>query len=99
MNNKHNEYQRNYRRRLRQRAVEALGGKCIQCGFDNWRALNIDHVYGGGSRETKSNPIKPQHDVVAGQRLDEFQLLCANCNSIKRYTNKEIIDDEYGSIG
>ena len=87
--------QKRYRRNLRRKALNLLGGKCIQCGFDDWRALHIDHVGSGGTTDTKGNPIKPQHDIIAGRNLEKYQLLCANCNAIKRYTHNEVIDDEY----
>ncbi len=91
-------WQRDYRRRLRLRTIKTLGGKCAHCGFEDWRALQIDHINSGGSEETKHNPIRPQHDIMAGRNLEEYQLLCANCNSIKRHTSKEIIDDEYAPL-
>jgi hypothetical protein len=60
------------------------------------RALQIDHVHGGGSgkrtrehrgpNETYYNHILKE--IKAGSR--DYQLLCANCNWIKRYENKEI---------
>jgi len=42
-----------YRRRQRQRVIAALGGKCAKCGFSDWRALQIDHINGGGSIEQR----------------------------------------------
>ena len=95
MNETDKKNQKRYRRKLRLRTLEALGGKCVQCGFEDWRALQIDHINSGGSQDTYTNPIKPQHDIVAGRNLENYQLLCANCNMIKRYTSKEIVDDNY----
>ena len=34
------------RRLLRLQAFQALGGRCARCGFDDVRALQIDHVNG-----------------------------------------------------
>ena len=40
-----------YRRQLRVRVLEFLGDKCIRCGFDDERALQVDHKEGGGNQE------------------------------------------------
>ena len=95
MNEGDRKKQKRYRRKPRLRVLKILGGKCVECGFDDWRALQIDHTKGGGTQDTKTNPIKPQHDIMAGRDIDEYQLLCANCNAIKRYTHKEVVNDEY----
>jgi len=80
----------NRRRELYQRvrAQLKLGGKCVRCGFDHdYRALQIDHIAGGGSRRRlKHDPIK---DILAGN-TKKYQLLCANCNWIKRYEMNEV---------
>ena len=76
-------------------AITRLGGKCCVCGYSDYRALEIDHIRGGGTKATRGNPTKPQHDIIAGRNLDHYQILCSNCNSIKRYLNKEIINDNY----
>jgi hypothetical protein len=70
--------------------LTAMGGKCIQCGFSDWRALQVDHVHGGGSAERKalkSNSKAFYAKVLANP--EAYQLLCANCNWIKKYENKE----------
>ena len=72
-------------------AFELLGNKCIKCCWTDRRALQIDHIEAIGDakrrelnqrgrvlyREVKANPSK-------------FQLLCANCNWIKRAENNEL---------
>ena len=83
----------------RRAALAALGGVCVRCGFADVRALQIDHVNGGGLRERsrrrqKDNAIlrvcltKYYRQVVEDQ-TGKFQLLCANCNWIKRAENGE----------
>src|SRR5881394_22666 len=58
---------RNYRE-LRARALAFLGGRCVQCGFDDARALQIDHVHGGGNKERKSfrGPAYINYNVLKG---------------------------------
>jgi len=77
---------------LRRSVLEKLGGKCVRCGFDDERALQIDHINGGGAREFE----KLGHGEVYYRYLLDlpkiektYQLLCANCNWIKRVENGE----------
>lgn len=87
------EYQRKRARVLRQQVVDILGGKCLRCGFDDPRALQVDHIDGGGRQDMlKHGGGGPHYSRVlksldAGE--DKFQLLCANCNWIKRWENGE----------
>lgn len=82
---------RKYSKKRRLELVALLGGKCVKCGFDDWRALQVDHVNGGGNRAVKklvgNKNIAIIKDIVGGST--EYQLLCANCNWIKRYENNE----------
>lgn len=69
-----------------------LGGVCCQCGFSDIRALQIDHINGDGNTERKeigSNSPKFYKKVLNDDGKD-YQLLCANCNWIKRSENNEI---------
>jgi len=81
-----------YVRRMRLAALEILGGECVRCGFDDYRALQIDHINGNGTKERKSM-TKNYHKAVIASVLNnenKYQLLCANCNWIKRVENNEI---------
>ena len=57
---------------------------CIRCGFDDFRALEIDHIHGTG--RTKKRRELSSHRYMAelrrdGQRFfDRYHLLCANCH-------------------
>ena len=87
-----------YKRRLYQRAryarkrieiLEFLGGRCAHCGFDHPKALQVDHIQGGGNKERKK--IAPTSGGLTASVLwnlvmtnpEKYQLLCANCNFIK----------------
>jgi len=82
-----------YLRKIRKKVIEALGNKCIKCGFSDYRALQIDHINGGGNKERKEMSFnqKFHNHVLSSIIKDEkkYQLLCANCNWIKRVENKE----------
>ncbi len=82
-------WRRQYFKDIRLLAVKALGGKCIRCGFTDTRALQIDHINGGGNKEAeKIGRIKIYMKAI--KNIDkEYQLLCANCNWIKLFENGE----------
>jgi hypothetical protein len=82
--------------RIKRRCFELYGSSCKRCGFTDFRALQIDHIQGvpRGMRRLKQNPhrggTRLYAAIVAGRyNQDEFQLLCANCNWIKRVENNE----------
>ena len=70
---------------------EFLGKKCLHCGFTDHRALQIDHVFGGGSKSRKEKRIVSYkaYSKIIKENPQEYQLLCANCNWIKRHENGE----------
>lgn len=76
---------------LRIKLVELLGGKCKHCGFSDIRALQIDHVDGGGIIESKtlgSYKMYKQY-LDKPESRSAIQVLCANCNWIKKHENNE----------
>ena len=77
-------------RTLREEAIDKLGGACAHCGYDtDRRILQIDHIHGGGSTDRRrTNAKKFLKEVISGIRSD-LQVLCANCNWIKRFDNRE----------
>jgi len=68
----------------RTKVFDMLGCKCNVCGYSDKRALQIDHINGGGSQEIKKlgNSQKYYRHVLAN--IEHYQILCANCNQIKR---------------
>ena len=84
-------------RRQRLQAIEVLGGRCVSptCstpgGMTDQRALQFDHISGGGhQRRLAGEHIQAVVKAILAGSTD-FQLLCANCNYIKR--------DEMGEWG
>ena len=77
--------------RIRAEIVQLLGGQCVRCKFSDERALAIDHVGGGGTDERKrlGGSYLPTvlRRVQAGERA--YQLLCCNCNEIKKHEQGE----------
>lgn len=77
-------------RELRRAALEELGAACQQCGFDDHRALHIDHVEGDGLQRDGRN----RAGVTAARIRNNpgvYQILCANCHAIKTAENREYL--------
>lgn len=84
-------YGRDLQRRKRSEVLKRLGNKCSKCGIDDFRVLQVDHVDGGGTEERtrlKKNSHALYKEVMKG-KTGKYQLLCSNCNWIKRYENDE----------
>lgn len=80
---------REYNARKKKAALALLGDKCAKCGFDDPRALQIDHINQRAREENKKATAVRYAQVLNGQRLNELQLLCANCNVIKVWEKDE----------
>lgn len=80
-----------YYKLTRNKIIELLGRRCVRCSFDDIRALQIDHIAGGG-RQDRIKSGKKYYFLVLGsvvEKENKYQLLCANCNWIKRAENGE----------
>jgi len=79
-----------YNAQIRSAVLTYLGGKCVTCGFSDWRALQIDHINGGGRKDRRARPsLTAYYKHVMGTPAGTYQLLCSNCNWIKRHENGE----------
>lgn len=86
------ESNRKYHQKNRDRLFKMLGDVCCRCGFEDKRALQIDHINGGGIKERALFNTKDYHRIVLKSlenKEKKYQLLCANCNWIKRHENME----------
>lgn len=79
--------------KLKTEIYALLGNKCVVCGFSDWKALQIDHVHGDGRKDRESYQYYYAYlkDVLKKIKTGskDYQLLCANHNSIKRFENGE----------
>lgn len=82
---------RDYVRRQRLAVVELLGGECVKCSFNDSRALQIDHINGNGLKDKNLKGGSYYNRVIRSilNKENKYQLLCANCNWIKRAENHE----------
>ena len=80
-----------YRQKLRNIIIDHYGGKCAKCGFSDRRALQIDHINGGGKREMKKMGCSLAFylHIIKNNFPPTYQILCANCNWIKRFERNE----------
>lgn len=104
-NEKRIAYRKEYRKRVKEEVAkeyqdlklkvhETMGGKCCKCGFKDSRALQIDHIKGDGFQDKKDGNYNGKKHLVqvllsVMNKEKRFQLLCANCNWIKRFDNNE----------
>lgn len=71
-------------RELREDVFNLLGHQCVWCGFNNKRALQIDHINGGGRKDIASfSSMTSYYKHILEVRGKGYQTLCANCNTIK----------------
>jgi len=91
----HNSYQRRYKE-VRRELLEILGLKCSRCGCSDKRVLDVDHKEGKGNLERskykrRGGSIRYYKYLLEQIRRGstKYQLLCANCNRIKRLERKE----------
>lgn len=79
--------------RYRIKLLEILGGvRCIRCGFSDYRALQVDHINGGGRKDYQTKrELKSPKGYIEHVKKDIalYQVLCANCNWIKKCENNE----------
>lgn len=77
------------RRRIKQKAVEYLGGKCVRCGYNKCvAALQFHHK----DITKKEFGISAKGIIRSWERikveLDKCELLCANCHA-EEHSNVE----------
>lgn len=69
--------------------LKILGNKCKKCGYSDIRALHIDHVNGDGKKERNIRKSLNRKIALKLTDISRYQLLCANCNWIKKVENNE----------
>ena len=71
---------------------------CVKCGFDDIRALTIDHIDGGGNKHRQSisnNGGNNFYKWLLKNNLPEgYQTMCINCNVIKHQLGIGILENE-----
>jgi len=80
---------KNYERR--EQLFNKLGHNCVKCGNIDKRVLQFDHINGGGTKKRKHIGSNSHYKFLLelSNLKEEIQVLCANCNWIKRVENNE----------
>lgn len=88
---KRNERNRNYIRKLHDKIIDLLGGKCVSCGVTDKRVLQVNHKNGGGCKEFKKiGALVLYNQILKGKRaIDDLEVRCSNCNIIYRWRNQD----------
>jgi len=63
---------------------------CAECHFSDIRALSLDRINGKHKKTTKLYGDNLYQDLKKKDYPDGWQVLCMNCQWVKRYENKEI---------
>jgi hypothetical protein len=65
------------------------GHVCVVCGFSDKRALTLDHKLNNGNIERRELGMRGPYMRAKQEYLpDEYQILCMNCQFIKRVEAK-----------
>ena len=65
-------------------AIENYGNVCSRCGYTDVRALQFNHLNGGGRKENRRS-YSFIRALATGPKRDDINLLCANCNCLYDY--------------
>ena len=81
----HRSKMRELYKQLRNKAITKLGGKCVNCGCDNYDALEFNHINGGGSKErtsTKGYRVFLYSIINNTRPINDIELTCKVCNAL-----------------
>ena len=79
------EYGRKYRKQKREEVIFLLGGKCVYCNCQEYDALEINHINGGGNKEKHYKISREAYylDIISGRRPhNDLELTCRVCNAV-----------------
>jgi hypothetical protein len=91
------DYSKGYRQSYKKDVLTHYGNgelACVKCGFDDIRALSIDHINGGGSKHRASiNHTNIYRWLAKNNYPEGYQTLCMRCQWIKRGENNELMKE------
>jgi len=72
---------------VKRELVKLLGGKCVRCGIDDIRLLQINHKLNNGKEDRKKYLCNSFYRaILRGDRpFNDLELRCANCNILYDY--------------
>lgn len=82
---KYNKQSRDAKARIREKIFKLYGNQCVSCGFTDRRALTLDHIKNNGAEERRLLGERGvYYRAIDEYRPEEYQILCMNCQFIKR---------------
>ena len=88
-------------RMLRLQLFNIIGMNCIRCGYSKIEALQLDHINSDGREDrNRFSATKFLKYYISNpqEARNKLQTLCANCNYLKRYENKEFVKPKYSKL-
>lgn len=73
--------------KLREKLFEVYGSKCACCGESHKDFLTLDHIKPIG-KSINRKAIMVYYLAIKEKDLSKYQILCFNCNCLKRNVNK-----------
>jgi len=78
---------REAKHRLREKIFDMYGRSCTLCGFNDVRALTLDHIQNNGAEERRLLGERGVYRKATKQYSpDEYRIICMNCQFIQRIT-------------
>ena len=74
---------------VRRAIIELLGSECVRCGNNDFRVLQVDHINGDGAIDRLKSSSYEKYLKEPLEAIKKLQVLCANCNWIKRHEERE----------
>ena len=96
----YSQWYKKHRLKRKRTLFDILGQhSCVKCGFSDIRALQFDHINGKGGQtnlrlwnhRTLTEKAIGYYIMHPDEARKMFQVLCANCNWIKRTENGECV--------
>lgn len=79
----------NYAQATRERLFLMYGKTCAICGFDDLRALTLDHIHGDGNEERRQVGEKGVYRLALQEYAPHrYRILCMNCQFIEYKESK-----------
>lgn len=69
----------------RRRAIALFGGVCADCGIDDERVFEFDHLH---SKEKSIGPLLTGSWEKALKELEKCELVCGNCHNIRTHERR-----------